>query len=482
MQQVFVVDASGETSTMAAAAEAANPETPATDPQLREPPPAPKKKAVFERGEPSKEGGMAALAETLHTPVTDKTSVADLEKIRSSLVKQTEYLESRHAEVQVMIKEAKEENAKITAKLSSQRNLFTTTPLPKPAGNVGKKSKKGRDPSPDNYKSPAQRLGFEWATAPQRKDKNGDVILCTPVLNTAAALDILNNDDYNKDDKIYFASILTQKALEQQARADSHAHMADARGGKLESKSNACKAAAGGQPEDPSGSSSHGKGKDKPRDKDPRKSPPPRRQRDEASRTGNLREDLPPPPPRRDEGGSRGNQQPPRSGGNRDKSPPPRRSRDRTVSPPPPPRREGGSGGHNGPRHSRAAQDEPQADRSGKKLAPEDARHRLNDIKAGKEDAYLGPECFGPAIRNVQIPRDMTSVSKTHQRYNGADKPNSWLSDYALAVEIAGGNGLVAARFLPLMLEGTARSWIENLPEKSIHSWHDMEKVFTQHF
>jgi hypothetical protein len=38
----------------------------------------------------------------------------------------------------------------------------------------------------------------------------------------------------------------------------------------------------------------------------------------------------------------------------------------------------------------------------------------------------------------------MTSVSKTHQRYNGADKPNSWLSDYALAVEIAGGNGLVA--------------------------------------
>ena len=32
------------------------------------------------------------------------------------------------------------------------------------------------------------------------------------------------------------------------------------------------------------------------------------------------------------------------------------------------------------------------------------------------------------------------------------------------------------------MLEGTARSWIENLPEKSVHSWRDMERVFTQHF
>ena len=76
----------------------------------------------------------------------------------------------------------------------------------------------------------------------------------------------------------------------------------------------------------------------------------------------------------------------------------------------------------------------------------------------------------------------MTPVSKSCPRYNGAEKPNSWLSDYALAVEIAGGGGLVAARFLLLMLEGTARSWIENLPEKSVHNWKDMERVFTQHF
>jgi len=147
------------------------------------------------------------------------------------------------------------------------------------------------------------------------------------------------------------------------------------------------------------------------------------------------------------------------------------------------PRHEGGRS-NNEPRLGReqAAQDEPHVDRNNRQLEPEDARHRLNDIRAGKEQSYIGPECFGPAIRHVVVPRDMTSVSKSCPRYNGGDKPNSWLSDYAMAVQIAGGDGLVAARFLPLMLEGTARSWIETLPEKSIHNWRDMERVFTQHF
>ena len=89
------------------------------------------------------------------------------------------------------------------------------------------------------YKSPAQRLGFEWASAPQQTDKHGDLVLCTPVLNTATTLDILNNDKYYKDEKIYYASILARKVFEQEAKADSHADQADARGGNLESKSNA---------------------------------------------------------------------------------------------------------------------------------------------------------------------------------------------------------------------------------------------------
>ena len=270
-------------------------------------------------------------------------------------------------------------------------------------------------------------------------------------------MDVLHNDAYTKDDFFYYAATLARKALEQQARADSHADQADARGGKLESKSNACKGASVGGPEDPSGSSGHGgKGKDKP--KEPRKAPPPRRREDEGSRTGRNQDDLPPPPPRRNDGGSRGNHNPPRSGGNRDDPPPPRRSRNRSRSPPPPPRREEASVGGQEPRQPRAAQDEPHVNRDNRQLDPSNTRHGINDIYDGKEDSYLGPVCFGLAVRKVQIPRDMTSVSKSCPRYNGAEKPNSWLSDYALAVQIAGGGGRVACRFLPLMLEGTARS------------------------
>ena len=81
---------------------------------------------------------------------------------------------------------------------------------------------------PKKYKSPAQRLGFEWETALQRTDKNRDVVLCTPVSNTAATLDVLYNDAYSKDEKIYYAATLARKALEQQARADSHADQVDA--------------------------------------------------------------------------------------------------------------------------------------------------------------------------------------------------------------------------------------------------------------
>ena len=49
------------------------------------------------------------------------------------------------------------------------------------------------------------------------------------MLNTAAALDVLHNDTYTKDEKIYYAATLARKALEQQAKADSYADQADAR-------------------------------------------------------------------------------------------------------------------------------------------------------------------------------------------------------------------------------------------------------------
>ena len=42
-------------------------------------------------------------------------------------------------------------------------------------------------------------------------------------------------------------------------------------------------------------------------------------------------------------------------------------------------------------------------------------------------------------------------------------KPEDWLVDYSTAVSIANGNKRVAVKYVPLMLQGTARSWLNSL-------------------
>ena len=61
-------------------------------------------------------------------------------------------------------------------------------------------------------------------------DRRGDVVFCTPILNAAAALDTLDDNTYTAEEKLANARHFVSKALEQQARADSYGHMADARG------------------------------------------------------------------------------------------------------------------------------------------------------------------------------------------------------------------------------------------------------------
>ena len=56
------------------------------------------------------------------------------------------------------------------------------------------------------------------------------------------------------------------------------------------------------------------------------------------------------------------------------------------------------------------------------------------------------------------------------------------MQDYGNAVEIAGGNPNIAIKYLPWMLAGTAHQWIDDLPEKSIYNWLDMQEAFTKNF
>jgi hypothetical protein len=60
--------------------------------------------------------------------------------------------------------------------------------------------------------------------------------------------------------------------------------------------------------------------------------------------------------------------------------------------------------------------------------------------------------------------------------------PLTWLQDYFNAVRFVGGSPDVAVRYLPLMLSGTARQWINDLVENSIQTWFDMQTAFTENF
>ena len=75
------------------------------------------------------------------------------------------------------------------------------------------------------------------------------------------------------------------------------------------------------------------------------------------------------------------------------------------------------------------------------------------DRPSGSRVHVFGPECFSRAIRAVVIPpnfRLATGVSK----FTGESKPETWLEDYRVAVQIGGGNDEIAMKHLPLMLEG----------------------------
>ena len=62
-----------------------------------------------------------------------------------------------------------------------------------------------------------------------------------------------------------------------------------------------------------------------------------------------------------------------------------------------------------------------------------------------------------------RLPRDTP-------KYNGSVKPEDLLIDYSTAVSIANGNRRVAVKCVPLMLQGTARTWLNSLKPYSVNS------------
>ena len=113
---------------------------------------------------------------------------------------------------------------------------------------------------------------------------------------------------------------------------------------------------------------------------------------------------------------------------------------------------------------------------------PHDARHSMNS----QHDAFgslsrAGPACFGPMIRHEQYPIGFRSP-KEITKYDPKEDPTTWIDTYLMAMGIAGHTDLLAARFLPMMMEGPTRQWFNTLPADSIDSWEDMRNAFIQHF
>ena len=61
-------------------------------------------------------------------------------------------------------------------------------------------------------------------------------------------------------------------------------------------------------------------------------------------------------------------------------------------------------------------------------------------------------------------------------------KPGDLLVDYSTAVSIANGNKCVAMKYVPLMLQGTARTWLNSLKPRSINNWVDFTEAFIRNF
>ncbi|KAI4981460.1 hypothetical protein ZWY2020_021952 [Hordeum vulgare] len=85
----------------------------------------------------------------------------------------------------------------------------------------------------------------------------------------------------------------------------------------------------------------------------------------------------------------------------------------------------------------------------------------------------------GAAARQARrLGRLAAGISK----FTGESKPEAWQDDYRVAVQIGGGNNNVAMKHLPLMLDGSARAWLNQLPPSSIYYWADLARVFIKTF
>jgi hypothetical protein len=123
----------------------------------------------------------------------------------------------------------------------------------------------------------------------------------------------------------------------------------------------------------------------------------------------------------------------------------------------------------------------------------EDARNIIaqarvnNACYAWKEENYeddekeMGALRFTHRVRRTRVPKGF-KLPHDQQKYDGSQEPTLWLSDYLQVVQILGGTRAMAMQSLQLHLTGTARSWLNTIPNDSIGSWGELESQFARNF
>ncbi|KAI5021826.1 hypothetical protein ZWY2020_058556 [Hordeum vulgare] len=94
---------------------------------------------------------------------------------------------------------------------------------------------------------------------------------------------------------------------------------------------------------------------------------------------------------------------------------------------------------------------------------------------------HIGVSCLMPALRNERMPKDFKGPRKV-PNYIQDLEPGSWIESYEIAMDMLDVNEAVCAKYFTMMLEGTARAWLKNLPPNSINTWAELKERFIKNF
>src|SRR4051812_34074776 len=93
----------------------------------------------------------------------------------------------------------------------------------------------------------------------------------------------------------------------------------------------------------------------------------------------------------------------------------------------------------------------------------------------------MGNRCLVSALKNTRLPPDFKGPCKI-PNYTADMDPAIWIESYDLDMDMLQASEGVCARYLTMMLEGSARTWFKNLPENSVSSWVDLKEKFIKNF